>query len=381
MQDNAHLFSTSRPPSESFAANAESTYSFLNRSTRPEFATVRERLERWFSRYPESERADLAARFRSDNTHHRAAYFELFIHELLLCLGCSIEVHPSSAGRATRPDFLATGPDGRKFYLEASVISGKSAQSKSAEAVMDQALDVFERIKSPDFTLGIAWDKNPTAPLAAKAIARQVERWVATLDPDSEYQKQHSDGYRDWPRLKIDREIGLEFEALAKAPARRGGSDRPIGFWNPPGGWNGGHLDIRGRIKAKVSKYGSFGIPYLLALQMDSPTGDDETAFRALFGDEVVTFFENRAQSPRLSRKANGAWTKRRDAYANLSGTLFFWNLRPWTRTEGCGKLYHNPWAKYPYDSVLNRLSQARITDGRLEHKDGALLHDILGLV
>lgn len=380
MQDSARLFSVSRPPSESFASNTESTYAFLDRTTRPEFSAVRERLEQWFSRYPEAGRVDLAARFRSDNTHHRAAYLELFIHELLLHLGCSIEIHPPGVGRSTKPDFLATGPDGKRFYLEASVISGQSAQAKSAEAVMDQALDVFERIKSPNFTLGIAWDKNPTVPLSARAIARQVEHWVATLDPDSEYQKQNSDGYRDWPRLKIDQKIGLEFEALAKAPARRGGNDRTIGFWNPPGGWNGGHLDIRGRIKAKVSKYGAFDIPYLLALQMDSTMGDDETAVQALFGDEVVTFFENRAQPPRLSRKANGAWTKRRGAYENLSGALFFWNLRPWTKTEGRGKLYHNPWARCPYDSVLNQLSQARIVDGRLEQKNGESLHNILGL-
>jgi hypothetical protein len=49
-----------------------------------------------------------------------SAFFELFLHELLLRLGCNVEVHPDpGTGSSRRPDFLVTDPDGQQFFLEA----------------------------------------------------------------------------------------------------------------------------------------------------------------------------------------------------------------------------------------------------------------------
>ena len=77
-------------------ASNSTTWEFLNLSSAPDVALVREELERWFARYPDAERRELAARFRTENGGDTLApFFELFLHELLLRLGCSIEVHPS----------------------------------------------------------------------------------------------------------------------------------------------------------------------------------------------------------------------------------------------------------------------------------------------
>src|SRR5436190_15863405 len=102
------------------ASYAESEYSFLNRTARSDFARVREVLEEWFTRYSPIERADLSARFRSDINHqHQAAFFELFLHELLLRLGCQITIHPKIPGTSKVLDFLAKPQNAQPFYVEA----------------------------------------------------------------------------------------------------------------------------------------------------------------------------------------------------------------------------------------------------------------------
>lgn len=382
LADDCLLFSSERIPDHSFAQNSEPTYGFLNRTTRPEFAAVRNRLEDWFSRYPPQSKGDLAARFKSDNKHHHAAHFELFLHELLLKLGCAVEIHPAEEGRPTKPDFRAISKDGTPFYVEAALVTGQSRRGESSEALMDQALDVFDRIQSPNFTLEVCWDQNPPTPLPSRSIANKVEQWLKTLDTAREFDRLREDGFRSLPSLKFpELKIGLEFRAIAKKPERRGLDRRAIGFWNPPGGWSGIHLDVRKRIEAKASKYGDLSSPYILALQIMAPGGDSESIVQALFGDEVAVFSSDRSKPVELRRKPNGAWTKRKSpAYPELSGILVFWNLRPWTKTEAHATLFHNPWAKWPYRGVFDCLPQARVVKGCLEFTEGEPFDRLLGL-
>jgi hypothetical protein len=68
---------------------------YLNKSARPGVEAIRAAFENWFLRYPNEDRAELRARLRSeDNYQHRSAFFELFLHEMLLRLGCNVQVHP-----------------------------------------------------------------------------------------------------------------------------------------------------------------------------------------------------------------------------------------------------------------------------------------------
>jgi len=62
----------------------EPDFTYLNRSARPGVEAIRHALDAWFSRYPDEHRPDMAGRLKSsDNLQHRAAFFELFLHELL----------------------------------------------------------------------------------------------------------------------------------------------------------------------------------------------------------------------------------------------------------------------------------------------------------
>lgn len=64
-------------------------------------------IEGWYRNYPTAHREDVARRFRSKNpTQHSGAFWELYLHELFLRMGYSIEVHAGLAGSDARPDFL-----------------------------------------------------------------------------------------------------------------------------------------------------------------------------------------------------------------------------------------------------------------------------------
>jgi hypothetical protein len=132
------------------ARYAEPQFPYLNRSARAAFSRTRQILETWFARYPVSGQADLRARFRyrNDSLHH-AAFFELFLHELLLRLGYGVTVHPSPSQASTRrPDFLAESPSGGCFYVEAVVATDESEEDGAARARMNIVYDAVDRFDS-----------------------------------------------------------------------------------------------------------------------------------------------------------------------------------------------------------------------------------------
>jgi hypothetical protein len=77
------------------ASDAESDFSFLNRSARPPAQHMRDVLERWFADYPdEVEKSKLRSEFRSDDdSAHKEALFELYCYSLLRCQGFDVDLH------------------------------------------------------------------------------------------------------------------------------------------------------------------------------------------------------------------------------------------------------------------------------------------------
>lgn len=124
------------------AKYAEPSFPDWNRTARKDIAIVRAHLKDWFTRYPSGHQIDLRGRFRSPNdVHHRGAFFELFLHEMLLRLGCSIEIHPEVPGTSKRPEFRVTSPDGSQFYLEAKVVNDESKEEAAARVRTNRVYD------------------------------------------------------------------------------------------------------------------------------------------------------------------------------------------------------------------------------------------------
>lgn len=79
------------------ARETESTYEFLNRHDSVFFQLVRNLLEDWFSHLPAEEIDTWKKSFQSgDDRVSQSAFWELYLHEIFLRMGCVAEIHPWS---------------------------------------------------------------------------------------------------------------------------------------------------------------------------------------------------------------------------------------------------------------------------------------------
>lgn len=168
------------------ATESEPGYLFLNRSARPEATKIRQMVEDWFAHYPDAEKADLYARFRSEvDAQHRAACFELALHELFRRLGYEIALHPGLSTTQKTSDFLLSLYAEDRFYLEATIAVGVSNQEAAAQARMNTVYAALNRrVDSPNFFLWLEIRGAPSTQPPAKKLASFIRANLEDLDPD-----------------------------------------------------------------------------------------------------------------------------------------------------------------------------------------------------
>jgi hypothetical protein len=212
----------------------EPYFTFINRTSRPGAEAIRETAERWFSRYPAGNQPALRTRFRSsiDREHHAAA-FELLLHEVLLRFGCTLELEPSlTNGSTKRPDFLVTALNGDRFYLEATVVTGKTSEEEAAQEHANRVYDAIDRIDSPNFFLGVVVGGAPKSSVPSKGMRRFLAQCLAVMNPDAVIAAYNREGEVALPRWEF-RHDGWEvtFFPIPKSPEARGEAGvRPLGL-------------------------------------------------------------------------------------------------------------------------------------------------------
>ena len=367
------------------AAYGEPRFSFLNRSARTEFARIRKMLEEWFSRYPEAEQKDLRGRFRSKlEADHQGAFFELFLHELLLRLGCSVVLHPSVSGTTKVPDFLATAPDGEKFYLEARVATYGSPESVAADARLNPVYEkISQEVDSTYFFLWMHVEGAPASSPSSRKLVDDINEWLAGLDPDEIDGRLTSDGTRDLPERKFTHDgWHLTLRAIPKSLEGRGKkAQSAIGVMGTA--WTrANHVEpLRNALRAKSSRYGVLNHPYVVAVNAQQHIHTQDIV-NALFGTETLEVLwredpteDIKTQPEWLPDGAWGTWQQPRQQ--QVSGALIVSMLYPWNVREANLCLYHHPWATFAYSSTLTRLTQARVDNGQVVWTRGETLDDL----
>ena len=130
------------------ALYAEPVFDYLNRCALLECKRIRNLLEQWFKDFPSEFQDDLRTRFRSKaDRRHLAAFFELYLHELLSKSGFSVEIRPVVSNKATHPDFNVLNDGKTLFYLEAT-LAALSDDDTSAKAIENQVYDTLNRMKN-----------------------------------------------------------------------------------------------------------------------------------------------------------------------------------------------------------------------------------------
>ena len=349
------------------ALYAESQFRYLNRSARPWVKTIRDTLEVWFSRYPEGQtKNDIEGRFRSgDDSQYRSAFFELLLHELLFQLNCRVESHPPMEETPNRPDFMVNPSTGSPFYLEAAIVSDESDEEAAARARLSVIYDVLDKVDSPDFLVGMRISGFPVSLPPARQIRAFLERNLASVDADEIAGIWKTGGFDAVPRWPLSDSNGkIEFYPIPKKPearGRRGG--RHIGAFMSEPRWIDSAPAVRNTLLEKARRYGALSQPYIVAVNVLTHFPiDSDDVWDALF------------------RKENGLWMSPSGPRYTRVSCVIIARVETWNIPNALFCLYHNPWARFAYDSPLTNLPQARMENDDIKWLDGKSLGELLHL-
>lgn len=353
-------------------------FDYLNASGRPEAAKVRALIDQWLADYPATHRSDLVHRLRSrDDTSHLSATFELMLHALLRRQGFTIvEVEPQLPnGKA--PDFLVEAPDGRRFYLEATLASGMADTDAGADRRMREALQAIDAVESPDFFLHLHTRGTPSRPVAVGKLRRAVQAYVDALDYDQAVARAEA-GLPPAPIWQRD-EHGAHFmiQPIPKN-VRRPGS-RAIAGRMLAAGTIRPEVAIKGAVEGKAGRYGDIDLPLVIAVNALEEFARVGDAIDALFGTFGAVVSADGAA--RGVRNPDGAWQGRGGpVYTRSSALLFVAGFSAWSIGQRTLRLIHNPWARSPIADLPLGVDTSTVIDGTLETQPGQSLREIFGL-
>lgn len=353
----------------------EPFFTFLNRSADAEISQIRDRLEEWFQRYPEEERAELQSRMLAGNDSFNAALLELYLHRALTIAGCTVAVHPQiEAAEGKRPDFLVIEPSGSKFLLEARVATGISDEERGAEARMDDFLERVSRLNS-DYMLDVRTSGAQPHGFGIRAFMAWIKGELGKLDYSS-IRASHAEKDSKPVELKYPNdEWEVRINVYAKSEENRGTSGSLISYStgarciDPYG-------HVRDAVQRKASRYGQLPLPYLIAV-LDLGTGDDvRDATQALFGKLMISWRVDGTtdREPEIFREPDGAWqTPFGPKATRVSGVLILKHLTVWDPTRTISRLYLNPWATKPYSGLLEQMPRCVVdaSAGELTYPGG----------
>lgn len=381
------LFSRFERTDESPKRWGESSFAWLDRSARPEVEILRNQLEEWVNTYPDGEVDDLVGRFCSSaDSQHEGALFELLLHELLISLNCSLEVHPEVDGTEARPDFLVTDPDGRRFFLEATICMDRSAADVAAENRLADLRDGLDRISDQRFLFDLRWEGVPEQPVSARRIHDEVERDLRDLDHADVRERFEAVGWHSLPEWNYQfGEFRIRLIAIPRPPHRLGHERaQAVGMSSGGARMLATGQSIRDAIQRKAGGYGELSLPFVVAVNVLGEYPPDMIdVWNALLGREAVEvrLYDDGSTQEDLTRLPDGVWAgPDGPIYTRLSAVLVGMPLRPWNLHSAGVHLIPNPWAARPYDGALERLPRWVAQDGNFEPVDGTSVGSLLDL-
>lgn len=364
------------------AKQTEPPFQYLNRSARPEFQKIRDVMEEWFSHYPSDKQAEFRQEFRNEE-NHQAAFFELFAHELLLKLNCTIlQLHPPT-NQSTTPDFQVKDASGTEFFIEATI-----RKDGRTNPHVDSLCEIVDSLESPDFFICLQIIKPPVTTPSKRKLQAFLKSKLEEIDwtEIAALQAKDVDNLPIWEYE--EGEMKVQFSPLVKSNDLRGKSgSQTLGIVNEGAFWVNHGEALKKKLRSKATKYGQLEVPYIIAVNGLDFFPEDEPSIdiiNALLGTEQFIMQMPLGDSPKIAmtRKPDGLWTGSPDKPTNtrVSGVLFLPGLFPWSVPRSKIRLYHNPWAKYPAKSCLTELPQAIIKDNHVEFHDGKSLYEIFDL-
>lgn len=141
---------------------------------------------------------------------------------------------------------------------------------------------------------------------------------------------------------------------------------------------------VRKAVKEKASRYGNLCAPFVIGLNIiDSCFWNDGDVEDALFGDDQIVDVRqpNGRWRSEIRRVPNGVFIRGHTPQnTRVSAVLAFRNLFPWSVSASKVRVFHNPWAKYPYSGVLDVVPAAREVNGVYLQSEGCSVSEVLNV-
>lgn len=368
------------------AAFAEGSFSYYNRSARPEVARVRRLIEDWVALFPEDARAELTARLRKDHGSFKSAFFEAYVHALLVRLGHEVVLHPELVGTAKRPDFLATPrTGGEPIIVECVVADAEGGEARTEQDLLDRVQDALNEFRHPDFSFVLTRLEGRSAGFPRKAALHAFLRdAVSGIDYEElSHRVEAGESVFEMKRHRLELDgLLIEVCPYPKSSSLRGNLDgRAIGAGPIRELPVNAREVIRTAIKGKAGRYGDLPHPFVIAVNCAGRWGvNDDDVREGLFGAKVPV--PGPGGKVRFAISGEGALTHRgRPSNTRISAVLAARDLAPPHAATADVRLYHHIAAKRPYEGSLDLLQHTRVAAGRLHHHPAVLsLSALFGL-
>ena len=297
----------------------------------------------------------------------QSEFFQQFVGRLLDELECQTQEEPP-VGENNKADFLATTPDGDRFYVEATEVTSSQYLETPSES------DVIKKLNDMCHNSGIFWyslfvRSGELRQQLAKKDLLPIKEWVeglgteeptecrkifACLDRAAQGVKARCRPLSYWDDFSREGEWVIDIGATPRSEHMRG-----VGSTMFPEFGKGGPVDSVGplvrAIRAKRRQHKAVEEPLLVAINDKSifPAADIDVAL-ALFGwEQHVAEGICRITPPFGMGKRQSVWGGRENT--KISAVLLFpgltQNSLPYQ--EVC--LYSNPWALRPIPCWLKQ--------------------------
>jgi len=335
----------------------EPSFIYLNRSARPAFAKVRKELERWFANYPESAKRQLKLRLREE---FESAFYELFLHELLVRMGAKVEIEPNLGTRGKRPDFAAK-LGGAQFVLEAKVFFDESTAAQKESKRNAKLYDAINEIEAPFFLAVERVICHSCMHASTRGVKAFLIRELEKIDPD--FLCEHCQNH-ELPLLEFkDDNITMKFRVLPKSREGRARKSRLIGMTSNAR-WSTSETGIRDALKEKGNRYGEIGHPFVIGVNTIGELPMDNRQFHEVLFGTVQEYVPGDSNQCSIRLLDNGFWgTALNPKYTRVSGVVLGMIL-PWNAPRTNLVLYRNPWAAHPLYEIDWPIPVVEMLDG-----------------
>jgi hypothetical protein len=351
----------------------ERQFAYLNASARAKAASVRALIEEWITHYPEEHRPALIMRLRSNiDDEHRSAFFELFVHELLMMNGHKIlEIEPTLPHTTKKPDFLVEAAGGFQFCLECVMATGKSKEEVGATNRLNQALKVIDTFPCETHFLDITPRGLPTTPVPLNKLKAMLGVWVGKLKLGQQ---------STVPFRYVHNGLTIRISAFPKSKPKAG---RSIAVRHFPVRTTTFDETLRDAVEKKAKKYGKLEMPYLIAANTFPFVQTETDIMDSLLGTSFirVAMMKDGTSKQEEVREPNGVW-RGPDGSRNqvVSAVLAMKDISPWNFATKIARLVRNPWATKPLPLLPLGVYETNPIEGIWKKTEGKSMGEIFNL-